>query len=117
MLLSVQFPAPSAAPFNISVSELSPSLVELTWAPPPPEERNGVINHYQIQVYEAESNDSLFFLWKDILEESSPTVLQDLHPNYHYQINISAVTVEPGPFSDTLSWRMSEDGIQELAFR
>ena len=88
---------------------LSSTSVEVAWVPPAIEARNGIIHHYEIVVYEKSGTTSL--LKKKINEEVSPVVVEDLHPFYQYELRMAAVTVEPGPFSDFISWTMPEDGI------
>ena len=42
--------APSASPIDVRATSLSESTVRITWAPPPPLERNGVITGYLVNV-------------------------------------------------------------------
>ena len=42
--------------------------------------------------------------------QSSPLHIEDLHPFYDYQLRMAAQTVDIGPYSDIVSWRMPEDG-------
>lgn len=101
--------APSSPPCNLSLSILSPSAIELTWLPPQEEARNGIIRHYRIRLWEAVSTDTPLSLLKEVHEESFPAIFSGLHPFYHYELRISAVTVSLGPFSDPISWTMPED--------
>jgi hypothetical protein len=64
-----------------------------------------------IEVYEANDTDALFSLLRVELEEVSPAVFRDLHPFYLYELQVAAVTVGPGLFSDIITWRMPEDGM------
>lgn len=84
--------------------------MELKWLTPSIEDRNGIIRHFFIEVYETNTSDVSYSLLREIIEESSPAVVQNLHPYYLYQLRVSAVTVEDGPFSDLISWTMPEDG-------
>ena len=45
---------PSGAPTNITVVALSSTSLLITWEPPPPSQRNGVITYYRVLV----TNDS-----------------------------------------------------------
>ena len=91
------------------MSILNSTAIEVTWLPPTIEERNGIIHHYVIAVYESGFGDILSF-WGESSEDSSPAVVSLLHPFYQYEMRITAVTVEPGPFSTFISWTMPEDG-------
>ena len=103
--------APSVAPFNVSLSILNPSTVELTWMPPSIEDRNGIIRYYWIHIHEKNMSDAPFQLIREIRVNSSPASIADLHPSYQYQLSISAVTVHSGPFDNLTSWTMPEDGM------
>lgn len=94
----------------MSLSILNSSAVELTWHPPHLEDRNGIIDHYWIEVYEANSTGVPFSLLSEVMKESFPVVVRDLHPSYSYQLRVAAVTVDSGPFSDLLSCVLPEDG-------
>lgn len=104
------FSAPNTPPHNVSLSILDSFAIELAWLPPSLEDRNGIIRHYWIELYETNSTDVSFSLLREVLEESFPAVIQNLHPFYLYQLRVSTVTVEPGPFSDFIAWKMPEDG-------
>ena len=41
---------PSGAPTNITVEALSSTSLLITWEPPPPSQRNGVITYYRVLV-------------------------------------------------------------------
>lgn len=102
--------APYTPPSNLSFSILNSTVIELTWLPPSIEDRNGIISYYWIQVYEANTSAVSFSLLREVKEDSFPVFIQDLHPFYFYQLRMSAVTVEPGPFTDLISWKLPEDG-------
>ena len=48
--------------------------------------------------------------------QSSPLHIEDLHPFYDYQLRMATETVDIGPYSDIVSWRMPEDGKHFLKY-
>ncbi len=104
-LVCIPHPAPSAPPTNLSISILDSFSIEVTWLPPAIEDRNGVIRHYKIVIYDEIRDDP-----SESIEESSPAIVHYLHPFYQYELKVATVTVETGPFSDFISWMMPEDG-------
>ena len=101
---------PTQAPSNLSVSIITSSVVELTWTPPTIEHKNGIIRQYTSELYQKSSESESFHLVGEVVEQSSPLHIEDLHPFYDYQLRMAAVTVDIGPYSDIVSWRMPEDG-------
>ena len=42
--------APSSSPVNVRATSLSESTIRITWEPPPPLDRNGVLTGYYINI-------------------------------------------------------------------
>ena len=101
---------PTQAPSNLSVSIVTSSVVKLTWIPPTIEHRNGIIRHYTSELYQKNSGSDMFYHVREVVGQSSPLHIEDLHPFFDYQLRMAAHTVDIGPYSDLVSWRMPEDG-------
>ena len=77
----------------------------LSWLPPPNASHNGVIKMYKLHVVQIETKDSI-----DMTSSSTKMTLKNLHPYYHYQISVAAVTVDVGPYA-TITVQTLEDGM------
>jgi len=68
--------------------------VQVTWEPPAPQNQNGIIVLYSINVTIAETKS-------DFLLNTTRTTLNvtGLHPHYGYTFAVAAVTVRTGPYS------------------
>ena len=75
------------------------------WDPPPAEHVNGQLRHYSVFYHEQESGHN-----SSVDEDNTTTYLTNLHPHFTYIIKVRAVTISPGPFSDTQSIQLEEDG-------
>ena len=73
--------------------------------PPPQDDLNGVIRSYTILVLEVNTGNTTSYT----STETSLTV-GFLHPYYQYQVSVAAVTVGQGPFSNTTTIQMPQDG-------
>ena len=106
MLLSNWFfvasPAPSQSPVNVTVTVTSSTTAHVTWSPPPPEARNGVIRHYVIYLEDDNGRDTF-----NSYGESY--VLTGLHPGNRYRVGVAAYTVEIGPKSDSTAFVAQDD--------
>ena len=95
---------PSSPPQELVVVAWSSTILHLTWAPPPRENRNGLIRGYRINVTELDTGRALSFF--------SPTAsktIENLHPAYNYTCVVAAFTVGDGP-GVTASKQLLEDG-------
>ena len=96
--------APSAAPKDITVVIQSSISVLIQWSPPDADQQNGVIQHYQIEVYNPQNGATV--------QHTSAVALYTLtglHPNYTYVVRVAAVTVASGP-QVTAEFQMPGDG-------
>ena len=88
-------------------SENSTTLV-LSWQPPAPENQNGIIVHYIVNITEMETGRSLSFTSANTTILSVPA----LHPFYTYTCIVAAVTVGVGPYSAAVEVELPEDSKQ-----
>ena len=77
-----------------------------SWNAPPLGQRNGIIRLYDLTLTELETES--VFSYTTSGTNFSVTLL---HPNYQYQIEISAFTVRSGPSSMPLTLQTPEDGM------
>ena len=95
-------------PTNFSVTYINSTALVLTWQPPPPEQRNGVITRYVINITglsEARQEPYVLYTTK------TNVVVGSLHPSYTYTCKVAAETnVGPGPFSITVA-QLPEDSM------
>ena len=99
-------PVPSGPPLSFQATPVNSSALQLTWEPPAPEQRNGIIRGYLINATALESGEH--FQWMS--SNAMPLVVSGLHPYYTYSLIITAVSIGPGQFSDVQSVVMPEDG-------
>ena len=98
--------APADIPQNIAVNIISSVAISVTWEPPLPEDRNGIITSYTIQLYEIVTGQTSL-----IQREGHHTelLIDSLHPYYEYNVSIAAETVALGPFSESQTVWTLED--------
>ena len=93
----------------------------LSWKPPSPEEKNGVLIKYFIVVKETQmlyldngtviSQIGMSFNRTYNVSERRTRLIDMLHPSYNYTVRIAAATVVGiGPFSDPITVMTLEDG-------
>ena len=95
---------PSDAPQSIAVRVLNPTSVLISWQPPLPEHRNGIIVGYAVQMIGLNSDDNMDFP----LTNDTEMIIEELHPFYAYRFSIAAVTVGLGPFSTAVTQKLPE---------
>ena len=82
----------------------------LAWDPPLPEEQNGVIINYVINVTEADSGVSF-----QLFSTNTTLLVESLFPFTTYNLLIAASTsVGTGPFSMLLTLQTPEDGTYNI---
>ena len=109
MILSLFCPVvPTGPPQGVEVQSEDPTTLVLSWQPPAPENQNGIIVHYIINITEMETGRLLSFTAVNTTTLSVPT----LHPFYTYTCIVAAVTVGLGPYSATVEVKLPEDGKQ-----
>ena len=88
--------APSAAPNNITTTNITAFSLLLSWNPPPIEHHNGIIREYVVNATEENTGREFYIMTR------SPAVefqLWFLHPHYNYTLAVAAITTSVGPFS------------------
>lgn len=101
---SPSFPAPASSPVNITVTNVSPTSVSVSWAPPPTEDHNGIIRRFRLQLFEAQ---------RERLQTRSTLatnfLFDSLEENYDYSLTVAADTVDVGPYSEATNFTTPSD--------
>lgn len=101
-------PVPSAAPTGIVGSAQDARTLQVSWAPPPAESQNGVINEYAVRISAQETAEQFLHTTTG---GTFSLVIGELHPDYTYTYTVAAATaVGRGPFSVFGTVKMPEDG-------
>ena len=82
----------------------------MSWSPPAADQQNGIIREYRVQVLEIETGNVSFHV-----SFSTSLAISSLHPDYTYELSVSAFTVATGPYSSVVTVTTPEDG--ELSFK
>ena len=101
------FLAPSGPPEGISAVALGPRIIQINWSQPLPEEQNGIIRSYLVNVTVAETEQHI-----QLTTNSTNITATNLHPFYHYHYSVAAVTVALGPYTVTHVLQTPQDGKQ-----
>ena len=99
--------APGSEPSNTTGTALNSTHIYLTWDPPPPEDINGVIREYRINVTEGETGLLLQYTTNPDTRE---LVVGPLHPYYTYHCTVGAYTIEVGPYTAIITVQTDEAG-------
>ena len=105
--LRVLSTAPSSYPVNLTGKAIGSTSIQLQWQPPPAEHHNGQIRSYKVLCTEVQKKGALMQHTTFI----TYITIRRLHPFYTYACNVSAVTVDSGPFSETINITTLEDGM------
>ena len=90
----------------LTFSNITDSRFSLVWQDPPPEDQNGIIRLYFINITEEETGREFQ------LASSAPHILVEfLHPSYTYVCTVAASTVTIGPYSPPLIVTTLEAGM------
>ena len=96
--------APSGPPLNVAIRTVNSTTIQVTWAPPAPENQNGIITLYNINVTVSPTNGGF------TLNTSTTSLnVTGLHPHYTYTFAVTAVTIRPGPYSEPQAITTPED--------
>ncbi len=90
--------APSSPPIDVVIDDISPYNFTINWEPPPPDTHNGIIRQYTLNVTESETGEIHIYHTPETYY-----VLSHLHPSYTYIFAVSAVTVSPGPPTESMN--------------
>ena len=94
-MITVSSTEPSDSPKNVSATATNASTVVVSWSPPPPEHRNGIIQSYTVRVVGTHTGEDF-----TLSTSSTSITVGSLHPFYTYRFTVAAVTVSEGPFSN-----------------
>jgi len=97
--------APTGSPTNISTQSVTSSSFTLNWELPQSSLRNGLVRYFIVSVTENETQTVSSYHVFDTMRE-----LVGLHPYYNYIVEISAFTVDEGPFSSPITVTTLEAG-------
>lgn len=100
------FSVPSGVPTGLSAGRVEPDSISLTWTPPDPGQRNGMIRHYLIKLSIVGSLSTV----THVRTSTSGTSYQvtGLRPYTVYSISVAAVTVGTGPSSSSINITTNE---------
>ena len=77
-------------PFNLQADHVTSTTFNVTWSEPNIRIEDPIhIKHYLIQVFDCQANTTIYNNISTVRYFEG----RSLHPNYHYRINVSAVTV------------------------
>ena len=115
MCFFLTFIAPTSGPLNVQVSNTSSTSLSITWVRPPPSETHGVFRQYDIRYQRVDCNSSATALsnWAHKIVDGSilSSDITNLVKWSCYAVQIRAVTIKDGVWSDKVQQRTSEDGI------
>lgn len=96
---------PSGVPVNVSAVAVTPRTIQVAWDPLLTHERNGLVLYYVVMVTVEQTHFTF------TLNVTSTSIsIPDLHPSYSYSIEVAAVTINVGPFSEPLIVTTPDDG-------
>jgi len=98
------FAAPASPPTNVTGHAVDSTTIALSWGPPQPGDRNGIIRSYNISVTETDTGRQFSRTSVNTVES-----FHALHPFYVYIITITATTVASGPPSPPIAVQTDED--------
>ena len=106
--------APTSGPLNVQVSNTSSTSLGVTWVRPPPNETHGVIRQYDIryQIVDCNSIATALSNWAHKIVDGSvlSTEITNLENWSCYAVQVRAVTIKDGVWSNKVQQRTSEDG-------
>ena len=99
------FAAPSGPPQRISAVALDPRRIQISWSQPLPEEQNGIIQNYIVNIAVEETGHHFQLTTND-----TTITAESLHPYYNYHISVAAVTIAIGPYTEVHVLQTPQDG-------
>ena len=97
---------PSDRPQNVTAVDIGPTSFTLQWSPPPPQYHHGIIQRYNIRVFEGYNSEATDLL----TSETTEVTVEGLQPYQLYQCTVAAETVDEGPHSAAVFVTTAEDG-------
>ena len=108
-LALLQPTVPTSSPRITAAVPVDPTTVELSWNPLSPDEQNGVIVYYIIHITAIHPHMGETFQQNCTMVSCN---VSQLYPHHTYQFTVSAVTIAPGPHSETSSVTTLESGMK-----
>ena len=99
--------APSDAPTSIQGIPLNATTLFMLWQAPQSHHHNGIITAYHVLLREVQTDSTALHV---LTSNTTSTVISDLHPSYQYEVQVAAVTVAIGPYSNTAVIQLPESG-------
>ena len=100
------FLAPSGSPVSTQARAINSTTIELRWELPPPDEQNGIVTSFLINITVTETKATYIVNATD-----NAVNITELHPHYSYSLAVAAVTTGgTGPYSQPVSAVTHEDG-------
>ena len=99
--------APSGPPEGISAVALDPRMIQINWSQPLPEEQNGIIRSYLVNITVAETGQHI-----QLTTNNTTITAENLHPFYNYHYSVAAVTIAAGPYTEAHVLQTPQDGKQ-----
>ena len=99
--------APSGPPQRISAAALGPRRIQINWSQPLPEEQNGIIHSYTVNITVAETDGHI-----QLTTNNTTITAEGLHPYYNYHISVAATTTAIGPYTVNQVVQTLQDGKQ-----
>ncbi|KAF5402068.1 Receptor-type tyrosine-protein phosphatase delta [Paragonimus heterotremus] len=91
---------PSTSPLHVRLSGLTSNAVEISWAPPPIQFRNGRITGYQVRYFEIGAETQTETMVKVTVPGQRQFTAKDLKEKTYYTFMVRAFTTAgPGPWS------------------
>ena len=90
-------------------SAINSTSLFLSWELPPSEQQNGIIRRYLVNVSEVEMGNGIELSTRD-----TNIIVSDLHPFYHYDCNVSAVTIGAGPYTFPITIQTLQAGTEKI---
>ena len=97
--------APSGPPQRISAVALGPRRIQINWSLPLPEEHNGIVRSYTVNITVAETDRHI-----QLTTNNTTITAEGLHPYYNYHISVAAVTIAIGPYTVNQVVQTQQDG-------
>ena len=101
--------APSGSPNVTYFSAQDSTTIFLSWSPPVADQQNGIIRGYRVRLLESKTGKVTFHI-----VSSTSLTISSLHPDYTYELSVSAFTVVTGPYSSIVTITTPEDGTAKL---
>ena len=111
MLYSLLCLVPSGPPKDISAIALGPRIIQINWNQPLPEDQNGFIRSYMVNITMSETGQHI-----QLTTNSTTITAEGLHPYYNYHISVAAVTIAIGPYTKIYSLQTPQDGKQMFLY-